>query len=134
MVVGVPYRPKWFTRHVQAVCAVAAITGYSSTHLVKQSIITNPQCPLARDILVFLEQYGSTWPGSRGIEDDVGKEEDLELDDNGENTAGPDSADALRHSTRKSDFEEVIKRAVLRDGMSGKDLSVEIVQRAYAGK
>ena len=90
--------------------------------------------PLLVVFTFVLEQYASTWPGSRGIEDDVGKEEDLELDDNGENTAGPDSAGALRHSTRKSDFEEVIKRAVLRSGMSGKDLSAEIVQRAYAGK
>jgi hypothetical protein len=81
-----------------------------------------------------LEQYGSTWPGSRGIEDDVGKDEDPELEYNGESTVGQDSAAALRQSTRKSDFEEVIKRALLRGGMSGKDFSVETVQRAYAGK
>jgi hypothetical protein len=87
--------------------------------------------PLLVVFTFVLEQYGSTWPGSRGIEDDVGKEEDLELDDN---TAGTDSADALRHSTRKSDFEDVIKRAVLRGGMSGKDPSAEFAQRAYAGK
>jgi hypothetical protein len=90
--------------------------------------------PLLVVFTFVLEQYGSTWPGSRGIEDDVGKEEDLELDDNGENTAGTYSADALRHSTRKSDFEDVIKRAVLRGGMSGKDPSAEFAQRAYAGK
>ena len=132
MVVGVPYRPKWFMRHVHAVCAVASITGYSSTHLVKQSIITNPQCPLARDIHVF--SRASTWPGSRGIEDDVGKDEDPELDDNSESTVEPDSAAALRQSTRKCDFEEVIKRAVVRGGMSGKDFSAETVQRAYGGK
>jgi hypothetical protein len=81
-----------------------------------------------------LEQYGSTWPGSRGIEDDVGKEEDPEPDENGESTVRPGTAAALRHSTRKSGFEEVIKRAVLRGGMSGKDFSAEIAQRAYAGK
>ena len=90
--------------------------------------------PLLVVFTFVLEQYGSTWPGSRGIEDDVGKEEDLELDDNGENTAGPDSADALRHSTRKSDFEDVIKRAVSRGGMSGKDPNAEFAQRAYTGK
>ena len=82
-----------------------------------------------------LEQYGSIWPGSRGIEDDVGKDdEDPELDDNGGSAVGPVSAAALRHSTRKSDFEEVIRRAVLRGGMAGKNLSAEIAQRAYLGK
>ena len=91
--------------------------------------------PLLVAFTFVLEQYASTWPGSRGIEDDVGKvDEDPELDDNGESTVEPDSAAALRQSTRKSDFEEVIKRAVLRGGMAGKDLSVETVQRAYAGK
>ena len=90
--------------------------------------------PLLVAFTFVLEQYGSTWPGSRGIDDVVGKDGvDPDLDDNCESAVAPDSAAALRNSTRASDFEEVIKRAALRGGMSGKDLSAVIVQRAYTG-
>jgi hypothetical protein len=83
----------------------------------------------------ILEQYGSTWPGSRGIEDNVGKDvKEPEVDGNDESTVGLDTAAALRHSTRKSDFEDVIKRAILKGGMTGNDVTAEIIKRAYAGE
>jgi hypothetical protein len=115
-------------------CSPAGIPKDRTFTILVALLTTILSVPLLVAFTFVLEQYGSTWPGSRGIEDDVGKDEDPEPDDNGESAVGPDSAAALRHSTRKSDFEEVIKRAVLRGGMSGKDLSAEIVQRAYAGK
>jgi hypothetical protein len=93
--------------------------------------------PLLVAVTFVLDTYASTWPGSRGIEDDVGKVEETQCDETcekGDENAEPNTAAILRNSTRKSDFGDVIKRAVLRAGMSGKDTATEIAQFAYAGK
>jgi hypothetical protein len=94
--------------------------------------------PLLVAVTYVLDTYASTWPGSRGVEDDVGKiEEDLEgekTDEKSEKTGELDTAAVLRNSTRKSEFGEVIKRAVLNGGMSGKDTAAEIAQLAYTGE
>lgn len=103
---------------------VALLTGILST-------------PLLVAFTFVLNTYASTWPGSRGIEDDVGKCEDPEGDENGdkkEEISEPDTAAILRSSTRRSEFAEVVKRAVLRGGMSGKDTADEIARFAYAGE
>jgi hypothetical protein len=93
--------------------------------------------PLLVAVTYVLDTYASTWPGSRGIEDDVGKEKVSEGEKNGEKSEENvelDIAAQLRNSTRKSEFQEVIKKAVLRGGMAGKDPTAELVKFAYAGK
>jgi hypothetical protein len=94
--------------------------------------------PLLVAVTFVLDTYASTWPGSRGVEDDVSKiEEDLDDDktcEKSDEIAEPDTAAVLRNSTRKSEFGDVIKRAVLRGGTAGKDTAAEIAQLAYAGE
>lgn len=93
--------------------------------------------PLLVTVTYVLNTYASTWPGSRGIEDDVGKEKVSEVEKNGEKSeenVEPNIAAQLRNSTRKSEFQDVIKKAVLRGGMAGKDPTAELVKFAYAGR
>lgn len=120
----------------QNACTQVPAPATKSFTILVSLLTTILSTPILVAVTYVLNEHASVWPGSRGIEDDVGKDgEDAEIDELGAMTDEVvDTATILRNSTRKSDFGDLIKRAVSKGGLTGKDQTAEVVRLAYAGK